>query len=295
MSVTSMAPTQTQSAVTSAQLPAASLKALAPPAPSTTPTPSPTLGKTRPIPMNRVMTSIDYKNMRFVVFDAPTDSNLEAYLEELKLRNVGDIVRVCDPTYCTDLCTEAGIKVSDWSFADGSIPPAHVINGFLSLCNERFPGGLTGAATFQGDAGMNGVKAIGVHCVAGLGRAPILVAISLIEAGMSPLDAVEYVRARRRGAFNTIQLNYLVETYKRSFIKKSNGVSAPKMASFSFGAFKKDRSSSPTGSQVGGREVLDQSASELGQTASMTASVTALPVPGKEAAKGFKGWFSKKT
>ncbi|KAJ3406300.1 Protein tyrosine phosphatase prl-1 [Chytriomyces hyalinus] len=291
MSVTSMAPTQTQSAATPA--PPATSKALAPAAPSTTPTPSPTLGKTRPIPMNRVMTSIDYKNMRFVVFDAPTDSNLEAYLEELKLRNVSDIVRVCDPTYCTDLCTEAGIKVTDWSFADGSIPPAHVVNGFLSLCNERFPGGLTGGAAYQGDASMNGVKAIGVHCVAGLGRAPILVAISLIEAGMTPLDAVEYVRARRRGAFNTIQLSYLVETYKRSFVKKASGVSVPKMSSFSFGAFRKDRSTSPTGSQSGGREALDHSVSEVAQTTSVTASVTALPLPGKET-KGFKGWFSKK-
>ncbi|KAJ3226541.1 Protein tyrosine phosphatase type IVA 1 [Chytriomyces hyalinus] len=288
-----MAPTQTQSAATSAQLPPTTLKALAPAAPSTTPNPSPTLGKIRPIPMNRVMTSVDYKNMRFVVFDAPTDSNVEAYLEELKLRNVSDIVRVCDPTYCTDLCTDAGIKVTDWSFADGSIPPAHIIGGFLSLCNERFPGGLTGGATYQGDAGMNGVKAIGIHCVAGLGRAPMLVAISLIEAGMSPLDAVEYVRARRRGAFNTIQLNYLVETYKRSFVKKASGVSASKMGGFSFGAFKKDRSTSPTGSQSGGREPLDHSASEVAQTTSVTASVSALPLPSKET-KGFKGWFSKK-
>ncbi len=55
---------------------------------------------------------------------------------------------------------------------------------------------------------------IGVHCVAGLGRAPVLVAMALIEAGMAPLDSVIYIRERRRGAINARQLKYL-EAYKK--------------------------------------------------------------------------------
>jgi protein tyrosine phosphatase type 4A len=51
---------------------------------------------------------------------------------------------------------------------------------------------------------------IAVHCVAGLGRAPVLVAIALIEMGMPPLDAVEFIRRYRRGAFNKPQIAYLV-------------------------------------------------------------------------------------
>jgi protein tyrosine phosphatase type 4A len=56
---------------------------------------------------------------------------------------------------------------------------------------------------------------IALHCVAGLGRAPLLVAIALIESGMSPLKAIEYVRKRRQGAFNSKQLQYLLK-YKRA-------------------------------------------------------------------------------
>lgn len=51
---------------------------------------------------------------------------------------------------------------------------------------------------------------IAVHCVAGLGRAPVLVAIALIEMGMKPLDAIEFIRSKRRGAFNKPQIAYLV-------------------------------------------------------------------------------------
>jgi protein tyrosine phosphatase type 4A len=40
------------------------------------------------------------------------------------------------------------------------------------------------------------------------------VAIALIEAGLKPLDAVIYVRERRRGAINAKQLKFL-ESYKK--------------------------------------------------------------------------------
>lgn len=49
--------------------------------------------------------------------------------------------------------------------------------------------------------------------ILGLGRAPVLVAIALIEEGMPALDAVAYIRERRKGAINNKQLKF-IESYK---------------------------------------------------------------------------------
>ena len=55
---------------------------------------------------------------------------------------------------------------------------------------------------------------IGVHCVAGLGRAPFLVAIALINHGCSPINAIGLIRKDRKGALNITQANYILE-YKK--------------------------------------------------------------------------------
>ena len=54
-----------------------------------------------------------------------------------------------------------------------------------------------------------------MHCLAGLGRAPVLVAIALIERGMSPNSAITLIRNKRPGALNSQQIG-LLTNYKRA-------------------------------------------------------------------------------
>lgn len=142
---------------------------------------------------------IEYKGKKFLIFDAPNDDNLSAYIREFKKHNVVHVVRVCDPTYSIDKLKENGIKVTELAFSDGASPPRSVVETWLSVVKD----------VHQKKRGT-----VGIHCVAGLGRAPVLVAIALIESGMAPAEAVEYIRKGRRGAINNNQLRWLRQ-YKK--------------------------------------------------------------------------------
>ncbi|TRY94077.1 hypothetical protein DNTS_027311 [Danionella cerebrum] len=144
----------------------------------------------RPAPVE-----ISYECMRFLITHNPTNSQLAKFTEELKSFGVQTLVRVCESTYDKAPVEKEGIEVL-----------------WLNLLKCKF----------KDEPGC----CIAVHCVAGLGRrAPVLVAIALIECGMMYEDAVQFIRQKRRGAFNAKQLTYL-EKYKpkmRLRFKDTNG------------------------------------------------------------------------
>jgi len=142
---------------------------------------------------------VEYKGSKFVICDAPNDENIDSYINEFKKFNITHLVRACDPTYTTDKLGTAGITVHEMSFPDGGFPSDNVVNDFLNVCKITYK--------------TNKDAAVGVHCVAGLGRAPVLVAIALIEMGLYYDEAISQIREKRKGAINAKQLKYL-KTYK---------------------------------------------------------------------------------
>lgn len=181
--------------------------------------------------------------LQFLIMDAPRAGNLHLYIEECKRHNVTDIVRVCEPTYAETNLQKAGINLHEMPYTDGQTPPDEVLDRWLALVDERFvhPTGLPtspfekerspsvngsnypgGLSTSRSKRNING-PTIAVHCVAGLGRAPVLVAIALIEfAKMDPVDAATFIRKHRQGAINKKQLDWL-EKYKRRYKRVSAG------------------------------------------------------------------------
>ncbi|XP_037662483.1 protein tyrosine phosphatase type IVA 1-like [Choloepus didactylus] len=148
----------------------------------------------RPAPVE-----VTYKNMRFLITHNPTNAILSKFIEELKKYGVTTILRVCKATYDTALVEKEGIHVLDWPFDDGAPPSNQTVDDWLSLVKIKF----------REEPGC----CVAVHCVAGLGRAPVLVALALIEGGMKYEDAVQFIRQKWRGAFNSKQLLYL-EKYR---------------------------------------------------------------------------------
>ncbi|CAB9520388.1 Protein tyrosine phosphatase PRL-1 [Seminavis robusta] len=166
------------------------------------------------VPMNMSIgtkpTLIEVKGMRFLIMDAPKQGNLHLYIKEMRKQSVTDIVRVCEPTYVASELTTAGIQVHEMEYTDGTSPPKELIDKWLLLVDQTF---------FQQKSGGDSNPCIAVHCVAGLGRAPVMVAIALIEfVDMDPVEAVALIRRQRRGAINEKQLLYL-EKYKKSYKK----------------------------------------------------------------------------
>jgi protein tyrosine phosphatase type 4A len=155
---------------------------------------------------------IEYKNMRFLITYRPTEATMDKFIEELKKHHVRDVVRVCEPTYSTNRLVQEGITVIDLPFDDGSTPPDDVIFEWFKLLKSRF--------TDEPSA------CVAVHCVAGLGRAPVLVALALIELGMKYEDAVELIREKRRGSINAKQLSFLERYHPKSRLKNRGGGAA---------------------------------------------------------------------
>ncbi|KAI9245161.1 protein-tyrosine phosphatase-like protein [Sporodiniella umbellata] len=178
-------------------------------------------------PLGRMLSLIEIPSvaLRFLILDCPTESTLPHYLEEFKRYQVAHVVRCCQPTYNTSLLNDEGIQVHDLPFKDGGVPPAHVVAEWLSLIDS--------------EERREQPRTIAVHCVAGLGRAPALVAIALIEFGVGPLDAIEFIRRKRRGAFNKPQIAFL-DHYKPVLrTKTTHSLKTSLTRMFRFGSTKK--------------------------------------------------------
>lgn len=175
--------------------------------------------------------------MQFLIMDAPRSTNLFHYIKECKRHNVTDIVRVCEPTYPKTELTKAGISLHEMPYPDGHSPPDEVLDRWLTLVDERFihpvnpltpavagaPNNINGSSHHSEIRPNLSGPTIAVHCVAGLGRAPVLVAIALIEfAKMEPVDAAQFIRKHRRGAINNTQLDWLNQ-YRRRYRRSKAG------------------------------------------------------------------------
>lgn len=145
------------------------------------------------------LAEIEYKGFKFLVTHRPSNLTIPIYIQELKKHNVTAVVRVCEPTYKIDELIAQNIEVIDLVFDDGTSPSKEIIEEWFKILRKNFT--------------ENPRCCVAVHCIAGLGRAPVMVAMALIELGLKYEEAVELIRSKRRGAINAKQLAFL-EKYR---------------------------------------------------------------------------------
>jgi protein tyrosine phosphatase type 4A len=105
----------------------------------------------------RLFSLVEYNGLRFVILDCPDDERLPLYVQELKTYQVRDVVRVCEPSYCTLPLLREDIMVHEMNFEDGGTPSETLVNRWCKFVSDK-----------QSTMAKN--DAIAVHCVAGLGR-----------------------------------------------------------------------------------------------------------------------------
>jgi protein tyrosine phosphatase type 4A len=142
-----------------------------------------------------IIDSIKSPHNRFVIFGTPNNANLPQYVDFLLQHNIKVWVRVCNSVYDDDYLIKRGFTIYDLSYRDGTVPSPKLIKTWLTLLRVHMDSGIA------------------IHCVSGLGRAPTMVAIALMESGENVLDVITRIRKYRIGAFNLVQLKFL-EQYK---------------------------------------------------------------------------------
>lgn len=166
------------------------------PTTTTTTNNSPNGGLLKPAAVVNQPTYLERGRLKFLIMDAPHYDNVGRYVHMLKQRKCSDLVRTCEKTYDECALIQAGITPHSLVFPDGDPPPRPIIREWLDLVETVC---------------LENNSVIAVHCLAGLGRAPVLVVIALIEiGGLSNVDAIELVRSKRRGAINKRQLDCLI-------------------------------------------------------------------------------------
>lgn len=139
--------------------------------------------------------------IKFLVCDSPTDEYIEEY-KNLWLANKVEIVFRIAGVYSTSLPLANGIRITDEiKFEDGGVPTEANL--------ERWRAAV---AEIENDQSR---PTVAIHCIGGVGRAPALVAVALVDAGVAPEDAIEFIRNRRRGSLNRKQISWICEDLRR--------------------------------------------------------------------------------
>ena len=144
---------------------------------------------------------INGKKINYILSSSPNDNNIADYSTFLQSNNVKYLVNLGEREYNIDFLERKGITYKKYNYADGKVPDDDLKQEWLKICSDC----------------IDNSKNLAVHCVSGMGRAPTMICISLIlNDNYVPVEAIEYIRKKRKGSLNNHQLKYLFSISKKN-------------------------------------------------------------------------------
>ena len=153
----------------------------------------------------------------FIVFNSPNKENQPSICElndYINDNNIVAIFRLCEPLYRKE---DIKCEIIDMKLTDGSFPNDATINKYLSDIEKIIQ---TNKETNKKTN--NNIKpCIGIHCKAGLGRAPIFAAIGLMNyTNNDYFQTITLIRNKINGSINAVQLKE-ISNYNPNLKKKN--------------------------------------------------------------------------
>jgi protein-tyrosine phosphatase len=138
----------------------------------------------------------------FIISESPssTNNNIEEYIKILQKNSINLVINLTEKNkYDTDKIKNANIDYLHFPLQDGSVPTDDQVNKLLEFLNRY--------------------NSIAFHCTAGLGRAPMMFAISYILLfNKKALDTIEMIREQEPKSLNNIQIKYLSNFKRKKYI-----------------------------------------------------------------------------
>lgn len=143
-------------------------------------------------------TEIKVGVIKFVITEIPKKEQLADYETLLKNFEVNFLIRIVKKSLLYEI-NVPNLRVVDFTdFEDGSVPSKEIVARYISIME---------------DIKMKCINPIiAIHCYSSLGRAPTLISLSMIKENkkIDRHDMILYIRKKRPGAFNSKQLNWLL-------------------------------------------------------------------------------------
>jgi protein tyrosine phosphatase type 4A len=159
-------------------------------------------------------TIFETNQINFIVFNSPNQQNkssIDKLNKNINNHNIVAIFRLCEPLYQDK---DIHCDIIDMELTDGSFPNDATINKYLSHIEEIIQ---TNKNTNNTN---NNKPCVGIHCRAGLGRAPIFAAIGLMNyTNNDYFQIITLIRSKINGSINTVQL-YGLSKYNSKKKKK---------------------------------------------------------------------------